>query len=73
MGRRLTCPVALLIRFPMGVDLTAYLSRVGYAASSREPTLALLRDLQLRHVSQIAFEGLDPFLGFPVDIDPEAI
>ena len=73
MGRRLTCLVALPIRFSMGVDLAAYFTRVGYAASSREPTLALLHDLQLRHVSQIAFESLDPFLGSPVDIDPEAI
>ena len=73
MSRQLTHLVALPIRRQMGIDLAAYFTRLGYEASSREPTLALLRDLQLRHVSQIAFEGLDPFLGVPVDIDPKAI
>ena len=69
MSRQLTHLVALPIRRQMGIDLAAYFTRLGYEASSRDPTLALLRDLQLRHVSQIAFEGLDSFLGVPVDID----
>lgn len=53
-------------------SLDAYLARVGYAGC-REPTLAVLRDLHARHPAEIAFEGLDPFLGRPVDLDPLAI
>lgn len=52
--------------------LTAYFTRVGYTGA-REPTLAVLRDLHARHPAEIAFEGLDPFLGLPVDLDPAAI
>lgn len=52
--------------------LEAYLARVGYAGC-REPTLTVLRDLHARHPAAIAFEGLDPFLGRPVDLDPLAI
>ena len=55
-----------------GDSLDAYLARVGYAGC-REPTLAVLRDLHARHPAEIAFEGLDPFLGRPVDLDPLAI
>lgn len=55
-----------------GDSLSAYLARVGYAGC-REPTLAVLRDLHARHLAEIAFENLDPFLGRPVDLDPLAI
>jgi N-hydroxyarylamine O-acetyltransferase len=53
-------------------DLAAYLARIGHAGC-REPTLALLRDLHALHPAAIAFEGLDPFLGRLVDLDPAAI
>jgi arylamine N-acetyltransferase len=54
------------------IDLAAYFVRIGYAGS-REPTLAVLRELHARHPARIAFEALDPFLGRPVEIDPAAI
>jgi N-hydroxyarylamine O-acetyltransferase len=54
------------------LDCSAYFHRIGYAGP-REPTLAVLRDLCAGHVRQIPFEGLDPFLGRAVDIDPAAI
>jgi N-hydroxyarylamine O-acetyltransferase len=56
----------------MDVDLAAYFARIGYSGP-REPTQPVLRELHLRHLSQIAFECIDPFLGSPVDIDPAAI
>jgi N-hydroxyarylamine O-acetyltransferase len=52
--------------------LPSYFTRIGYSGPA-EPTLAVLRELHLRHPAQIAFEGLDPFLRRPVDIDPAAI
>lgn len=53
-------------------DLAAYFARIGYTGSN-EPTLAVLRELHARHPARIAFEGLDPFLGRPVEIDPAAV
>ena len=55
-----------------GESLSAYLARIGYAGR-REPTLAVLRDIHVLHPAAIAFEGLDPFLGRPVDLDPSSI
>jgi N-hydroxyarylamine O-acetyltransferase len=55
-----------------GIDLSAYFARIGYP-SPAAPTLAVLRDLHARHPAAIAFEGLDPFLGRPVPIDPAAV
>lgn len=52
--------------------LAAYFTRIGYAGPT-EPTLTLLRELHARHPARIAFEGLDPFLGRPVSIDPAAV
>jgi len=54
------------------LDLPAYFGRIGHAGPS-EPTLAVLCELSARHLSQIPFESLDPFLGIPVDLDPEAL
>ena len=45
-----------------------YLQRLGYD-SSPPPTLATLRDLQLRHVCTFAFESLSTLLRLPVPID----
>ncbi len=53
-------------------DLPDYFARIGYGGPS-EPTLAVLRELTLRHPGQIPFECLDPFLGLAVDLDPAAI
>lgn len=56
----------------MGLDLPAYFARIRYAGPS-EPTLAVLRELSLRHLNAIPFESLDPFLGVPVDLDPATL
>lgn len=50
------------------IDLSAYFKRIGYTGPC-EPTLGVLNELHARHPAQIAFEGLDPFLGRPVAID----
>ena len=55
-----------------GDSLSAYLARIGHAGC-RKPTLAVLRDIHALHPAAIAFEGLDPFLGRPVDLDPSSI
>jgi N-hydroxyarylamine O-acetyltransferase len=54
------------------IDLPAYFARIGYTGPS-EPSLAVLRELNARHVAHIAFETLDPFLGRPVDLDPATL
>jgi N-hydroxyarylamine O-acetyltransferase len=53
-------------------NLSEYFARIGYVGR-REPTLAILQELVALHLSQIAFENLDPFLGCPVDLDPAAL
>jgi N-hydroxyarylamine O-acetyltransferase len=54
------------------IDLEAYLERIGYAGPLA-PELGVLQKLQLRHLSAIPFESLDPLLGRPVAIDPESL
>jgi N-hydroxyarylamine O-acetyltransferase len=54
------------------IDLPAYFARIGYSGPA-DPTLPVLRELTARHVAQIAFEALDPFLGLAVDLDPLAV
>jgi len=54
-----------------GVDLDAYLSRVGYQADVA-PNLATLRGLHAAHVEAIAFENIDAVIGrkaVPLDLD----
>jgi N-hydroxyarylamine O-acetyltransferase len=53
-------------------DLPAYFARIGYTGPS-EPSFSVLCELSGHHLAQIAFETLDPFLGRPVDLDPEAL
>ncbi len=53
-------------------DLSAYFGRIGYTGP-RDPTLAVLHELCARHLSEIPFESLDPFLGVPVDLEPAAL
>lgn len=48
-----------------GLDVGAYLARVGYR-ESRDPTLATLRGLVTAHLTRIPFENLDPMMGSPV-------
>lgn len=50
------------------MDLDAYLTRLGYPGS-REPTLAVLRALQARHVQTVPFENLDIHLGRRIVLD----
>lgn len=50
------------------LDTSTYLHRLGIAQRPA-PTLAALRDLQLRHTGAIAFETLSPMLHAPVPID----
>lgn len=59
------------------VDLDAYFRRIGYDGP-REPTLATLRALTLKHPDAIPFENLDVLLGrgisiVPADIDAKLI
>ncbi|MFJ2813687.1 arylamine N-acetyltransferase [Streptomyces sp. NPDC087294] len=55
-----------------GVDLDAYLSRVGHPADVA-PDLATLRSLHAAHVRAIAFENIDAVLGRPVPLDLAAV
>jgi N-hydroxyarylamine O-acetyltransferase len=54
------------------LDLDAYFARTGYTGP-REPTLAVLHDLTLRHATGIPFETLDVLLGRPISLAPEDI
>jgi N-hydroxyarylamine O-acetyltransferase len=55
-----------------GFDLDAYLERIGYSGE-RAPTLATLAAIQLRHTEAIAFENLNPLIGWPVLLDLESL
>ncbi len=54
------------------MDLTAYLQRIGYRAVPAVD-VATLRALVVAHASAITFENLDPLLGVPVELTPEAV
>ena len=54
------------------LDLAAYFVRIGYTGP-REPTLAVLRALQLQHLMTVPFENLDVLLGRRISIEPAAI
>jgi N-hydroxyarylamine O-acetyltransferase len=54
------------------VNLSAYLTRIGYAGT-RAPNLETLNALVARHVQTIPFENLDILRGRPISIDPSAI
>ncbi|AZD53880.1 arylamine N-acetyltransferase family protein [Pseudomonas chlororaphis subsp. aurantiaca] len=53
---------------PHLMSFALYLQRLGYD-SAPPPTLATLRELQLRHTSTFAFESLSTLLRVPVPID----
>jgi len=53
-------------------NLPAYFARIG-CTLARTPTLAALQALCEHHLRAIPFDGLNPFLGLGVDLDPLAI
>jgi N-hydroxyarylamine O-acetyltransferase len=53
-------------------DLAAYFQRIGFAGEAR-PDRATLAALVSAHVGRIPFENLNPFLGLPVLLSPEAL
>lgn len=54
------------------IDLEAYCRRIGYAGN-RKPTLDVLRNIQLCHTETIAFENLNPLMGWPVLLDVSSL
>lgn len=54
------------------VDLDAYFARIGFPGPATA-TFATLAAIHLRHAQTIAFENLNPFLGWPVRLDAESI
>ncbi len=54
------------------VDVDAYFQRIGYNGN-RQPTLAVLRDVNLRHTLTIPFENLDSLLRRPVNLDLQSL
>lgn len=54
------------------MDLRAYLERIGYRGTPG-PDLATLNALAAAHVASIPFENLDPLLGVPVVLTPDAV
>lgn len=57
---------------PRGLDLPAYLTRIGYTGPTR-PTLQVLRELNVLHPRAIPFENLDPLRGERVSLDLDAL
>ncbi len=56
----------------MGFDLDAYFERIGYSGE-RVPTLATLAAIHVRHTEAIAFENLNPLIGWPIRLDMESL
>jgi N-hydroxyarylamine O-acetyltransferase len=54
------------------LDLDAYFRRIGYGGP-RDPTLRTLRFIHQRHPAGIAFENLNPLLGWPLPLDLESL
>jgi N-hydroxyarylamine O-acetyltransferase len=53
-------------------DLDAYLQRLAYTGP-RQPSLALLRELCARQPAHVPYDNIDPLLGTPPSLDPEAV
>jgi N-hydroxyarylamine O-acetyltransferase len=53
-------------------DLEAYFRRIRYSGE-RIPTLDTLRNIHLHHTEAIPFENLNPFLGWPVQLDLQSL
>jgi N-hydroxyarylamine O-acetyltransferase len=54
------------------MDLDAYLKRIGWAGLVR-PDCPTLQGLARHHTASIAFENLNPLLGWPVSLDSAAL
>jgi uncharacterized protein (DUF934 family) len=54
------------------IDLSAYLTRIGYAGPLR-PTPDVLTGLIERHMATIPFEAIDVMLGRGIDLSPEQV
>ncbi|KVE28438.1 N-hydroxyarylamine O-acetyltransferase [Burkholderia singularis] len=54
------------------VDLSRYFTRIGYRGPA-EPTLDVLRQLQLHHPLAIPFENLNPYAGLRVALDLDSV
>jgi N-hydroxyarylamine O-acetyltransferase len=50
------------------MDLANYLRRIGYEGP-REPALAVLADIVLRHACSIPFESIDAYVGRRISLD----
>jgi N-hydroxyarylamine O-acetyltransferase len=57
---------------PHQLQLPAYFARIGYSGAA-EPSLSTLTALHTAHAQSIAFENLNPLLGWPVPLDPAAL
>lgn len=57
---------------PSEFDLDAYLERIGYTGP-RTATLDTLQALHALHPAAIAFENLNPLLGWPVELDGDSL
>jgi N-hydroxyarylamine O-acetyltransferase len=55
-----------------GIDLDAYLERIGYSGS-RAVSLETLAAIHLQHPVAIPFENLNPLLRWPVKLDPPSL
>lgn len=55
-----------------GLDLDAYLARIGYAGP-RTATIDTLTAIHALHPSAIPFENLNPLLGLPVALDVDSL
>src|SRR5687768_14743450 len=53
-------------------DLGAYFERIEYSGSAN-PTFATLESVHLCHTRAIAFENLNPLLGWPVSLDAQSL
>ncbi|MEQ1821733.1 MAG: arylamine N-acetyltransferase [Fimbriimonadaceae bacterium] len=53
-------------------DLEGYAKRIGFVGTF-EPTLAVLEQIQLRHVCSIPFENLSVLQKVPIDLQPSAL
>ena len=56
------------VRYPGGLDLEAYMERIGYSGSL-QPDGAVLEALHLAHATHIPFENLDILLKRPIALD----
>lgn len=54
------------------IDLDGYFARIGFSGP-RAATLDTLRAIHARHAEAIAFENVNPFMGWPVPLDVDSL